>query len=31
MVHLMVTTEAMVAERQEKPSLDNGANGNASY
>jgi chaperonin GroEL len=28
---LMVTTEAMVAERQEKPSLDNGAHGNASY
>jgi len=28
---LMITTEAMVAERQEKPSLDNGSQGNASY
>ena len=28
---LMITTEAMVAERQEKPSHDNGSYGDASY
>jgi chaperonin GroEL (HSP60 family) len=28
---LMITTEAMVAERREKPSPDNGSHGDASY